>query len=215
MNRRVWHKLTWVHRVLIAGSVAMMLGLTACNLTSFSETYYTGVVDNDTGAMQFYRFEMEGRAGWTNTKFVSGMYPKEAIDAFVGEEMKDLVPKYTDSKDKDKDDSGTAISRFYTVTGPEGEAQSADDASERLVVIMSSDPEPITKVISEFAKSKAVTNALQAWAKRAAKNDAKKKDTLLDGLKKTIGKLDENDPIRLQAEAFISVLGGGQKGEEG
>lgn len=212
MNRRVWHKLIWAHRVLFAGSVATMLGLTACSLTSFSETYYVGVVDNDTGALQFYRFEMEGRAGWTNTKFVSGMYPKEAIDAFVGEEMKDFVPEDTDSKNKD--DSGMAYSRFYTMTGPEGEGTPADDVGKRLVVIMSSDPEPITKAISEFAKSKAVTNALEQWAKSAARNEAKKKGTLLDGLKKAVGKLDENDPIRVQAEAFISALGGGRQGEE-
>lgn len=214
MNRNVWYTLILGYRVVIAGALVTMLGQAACSLTSFSETYYAGVVDNDTGALQFYRFEMEGRSGWTRTKFVSGMYAKEAIDAFVGEEMKDIAPKV--KKGKENDNSGATQLKFYTVTGPEGEGTPEDNGKKRLVIIMSSDPEPITKAISEFAKSKAVTNALQQWAKHVAKSEANKKNKLIDGLKKAVGKLDKNDPIRIQIEAFLLVLGGGmQEGEEG
>ena len=210
MHRDSWYILTWRHPVVIAGALAVVLGQTACSLTSFSETYYAGVVDKNTGALQFYRFEMEGRSGWTRTKFVSGMYAKEAIDAFVGEEMKDLAPKATDRKKNG--DSGSA--RFYTVTGPEGEGTPADDAGKLLVLIMSSDPEPITKAISEFAKSKAVTNALEQWANRAREANGKEKKRAIDRLGEAVGELPDGE-AKTRLQTLLSILGGSDNGEEG
>lgn len=55
--------------------------------TRFNETYYVGVMRKGSGQpLQFYRFRMKGCADCgTRTKFTSGWYPAEALQAVVGE----------------------------------------------------------------------------------------------------------------------------------
>lgn len=79
----------WLALVLLIG-IPIISGC-----TEFRETYYVGVLRQDTTQpLQFYRFTLRGRADWgTKTEFVSGWYPAEALQAVVGEYRNPRDPK--------------------------------------------------------------------------------------------------------------------------
>lgn len=76
-----WHDACRSLTVLIVASQ-----LAGC-ATRFKETYYVGVSQKESGQpLQFYRFEMTGHADFgSKTKFSSGWYPAQALQATVGE----------------------------------------------------------------------------------------------------------------------------------
>lgn len=144
-------------------SLLFLLGLIlagGCARSSFSQTYHVGVVDDLTGAVQFYRFEVTGRPGWfSKTKFVSGWYDAEAVASLAGERTG--LPGGTDKAD-------TKDQRNYFVTGPEGEATFLT-RDKRMSIIMASDPSKILDAIKSFAKDaelrRLFQNALEAKEK--------------------------------------------------
>lgn len=84
-------------------AVPVLAWVAGCANTRFCETYHVGIVDCKTNAMQFFRFEVEGRPGFlSRTKFESGWYDADALAILVGERgitqpsSKKTKPKKTD-----------------------------------------------------------------------------------------------------------------------
>ena len=144
--------------------VCLIVAPLGCSQNRFSQTHYVGVVDPATQILQFYRFDLVGDPGWTQTKFVSAWYDAAAIESLVGELGMSILAdrdgnrtsstgaqahpdKATATREAKAD--GCADSERYCITGPEGGSIPCKD--KRLAIIMTSNPDAITKAIAELA----------------------------------------------------------------
>lgn len=136
------------------------LGLTGC-APAFKETYYLGVYDrkDPETPMQFYRFRMSGTVDFgSKFKFQTGWYPKQALQAFVGEN-RDLGAVGA------RHDAGMDA----LIVGPEGAVEALRD--QYLVVLMATDPSPATNALAAFAQAANSEGVIAAKAYREQRNE--------------------------------------------
>ncbi len=188
--------------VIAAASAASLMFLAGCHLTEFRETYHVGVSADNAPGVQFYRFDLDGRSGWTKTQFVSGWYSSAAIESLAGSGLGDPLKELA---------AGAAQpeSTRYYITGPEGKLQYKDHA--QLAIIMSSDPEPVTQAIKAFADSDAIKTAIAAASERRNRVQEERRASL-QKLRDFVGQLPEGEQKGriLQALGMLEALSGGQ-----
>lgn len=137
---------------------------------AFKETYYVGVAEHGSNTMQLYRFRMTGGTPFGyEVKYESGWFSASAVEALFGESSgaDTATMEVTDR-------TGGQISHDVYVIGPEGSTKVY--RNRRLVVLMATDPSPITESIKGFAGqlSERVTAALAAErARRQAESQAR------------------------------------------
>lgn len=175
--------MSWVvqaRRLWVAGwTVVLLLGLGGCS-TTFSESYYVGVMEGTSGGLQettddqypplqLYRFDLAGSSSLgCKTRFESGFFDAGAVDTLFGE----ISDKGT--KSPPRNTTVKLMMRF----GPEGIEEVANDQT-RLVVFMSSDPEVITRRIKSLVNQRAAQVSL---ADILAAPDAQKQESQIQGV---------------------------------
>lgn len=164
---------------------AAFVVLSGCNSTRFNQTHYVGVVNECTGTVHFYRFRLEGKPGWTKTKFLTGWYSADAIGRLLGEDEFTFIASNSDeatgrsedvksdgaSKPEGIQEPGYRQTREYLITGPEGEGFNSKE--KRFAIIMASDPTPFTDAIASLAGDESINQLIE---RRVQEKEKKKAD---------------------------------------
>lgn len=142
--------------------VFLLIGLLA-GCTKFAERHYFRSINSETReAVNYYRLEVEGNAGFSSARYVAGYYDERAVDLFFNELRSGPVC----SSGSDGTCSTTNVSRKLFVDAQKSPGK--DDIIAPLdpgqhgafVMIMSTNADAVANTIGSFAENSVAADAI-------------------------------------------------------